>query len=50
MKVLILGASGFIGKSVALALIRSGHEVIGTSRSSDNAAMFEQEESESPFQ
>ena len=46
MKVLILGASGFIGFPVAQALVRAGHEVIGTSRKRDNVQLFEREESE----
>lgn len=33
MKVIVLGASGFIGSGVADALVRGGHEVIGQTRS-----------------
>lgn len=34
MKVLVLGATGFIGSSVADALVRAGHQVIGQTRNS----------------
>jgi nucleoside-diphosphate-sugar epimerase len=38
MKVFILGASGYIGGSVAAALIEKGHAVSGLARSEDTAA------------
>jgi len=41
MKVLIFGATGFIGNDAALALIRAGHEVIGTTRSAESARKLE---------
>lgn len=34
MKVLVLGATGFVGSSVADALIRAGHQVLGQTRNS----------------
>ncbi len=37
MKVLILGASGFIGNATALAFVRAGHIVYGQTRSSTTA-------------
>ncbi|EJU04357.1 NADP-binding protein [Dacryopinax primogenitus] len=37
MKVLILGASGFIGGPVSQAFVRSGHEVYGSTRSQEKA-------------
>jgi len=37
MKVLILGASGFIGNAAALAFVRAGHIVYGQTRSSKTA-------------
>ncbi|KZT58912.1 NAD(P)-binding protein [Calocera cornea HHB12733] len=37
MKVLILGASGFIGGPVAQAFVRNGHEVYGATRSQSKA-------------
>lgn len=36
MKVLVLGASGYIGSSVAESLVRAGHQVIGQTRDSRN--------------
>lgn len=44
MKVLILGASGFIGFPVAQALIRAGHHVIGVTRSETKAKQLATEE------
>jgi nucleoside-diphosphate-sugar epimerase len=38
MKVFIVGASGYIGGSVAAALAKQGHEVSGLARSGDTAA------------
>jgi len=46
MRVLVLGATGFIGFPVAQALVRCGHEVIGTSRDPKAKEMFEKEEGE----
>ena len=37
MKILILGASGFIGKPAAVAFVRVGHIVYGQTRSLDTA-------------
>lgn len=45
MKILIFGASGFMGLPTAQALVRAGHHVIGQSRDINNKAMFEKEES-----
>ncbi|KIK64209.1 hypothetical protein GYMLUDRAFT_40498 [Collybiopsis luxurians FD-317 M1] len=44
MKVLILGASGFIGFPAAQALVRAGHIVYGQTRSQDNAKRLMAEE------
>lgn len=38
MKVLVLGATGFVGSSVADALVRSGHQVLGQTRNALNWA------------
>lgn len=46
MKVLVLGATGFIGLPVARALVRAGHEVIGSSRHEESRTALEQDESE----
>ena len=47
MKVLILGATGFVGSSVADALVRAGHQVLGQTRSALNwAKKFESREIE----
>jgi uncharacterized protein YbjT (DUF2867 family) len=40
MRVLVAGASGFIGRAVARALAREGHEVVGVSRHGDIAVDF----------
>ncbi|KAH7925603.1 NAD(P)-binding protein [Leucogyrophana mollusca] len=44
MKVLVLGASGFIGLPVCQALCRAGHIVYGFTRSSEKAKQLEAEE------
>ncbi|OBZ68989.1 hypothetical protein A0H81_11334 [Grifola frondosa] len=44
MKVLILGASGFIGLPVAQAFVRAGHIVYGQTRSAEKAKLFAAEE------
>ncbi|KAI9636345.1 uncharacterized protein MKK02DRAFT_37108 [Dioszegia hungarica] len=44
MKVVVLGASGFIGNPVAQAFSRAGHIVYGTTRSSSTAASLDKEE------
>jgi len=44
MKILILGASGFIGLPVAQAFVRAGHEVYGQTRSEKKAKQFIAEE------
>jgi len=44
MKVLILGASGFIGLPIAQAFSRNGHEVYGSTRSQAKAAILAAEE------
>ena len=41
MKVLILGASGFIGFPTSQAFLRSGHIVYGQTRSQSSAAASE---------
>ena len=46
MKVLVLGASGFIGNGVAKALVRGGHQVLGQTRSASHGKSFDREESE----
>jgi len=40
MKVLILGATGFIGLPVAQAFVRNGHEVYGSTRSSSKSSLL----------
>ena len=40
MKILVTGASGFIGNYVVAELLRHGHTVIATSRDQDKAAKF----------
>ncbi|OCB91467.1 NAD-binding protein [Sanghuangporus baumii] len=45
MKVLILGATGFIGFPAAQALVRAGHEVYGQTRNPDKAKLLVSEES-----
>ncbi|KZT29608.1 NAD(P)-binding protein [Neolentinus lepideus HHB14362 ss-1] len=44
MKVLVLGASGFIGLPVAQALVRAGHSVYGVTRSAAKAKELAAEE------
>ncbi|KAL5525327.1 hypothetical protein ACEPAF_9197 [Sanghuangporus sanghuang] len=44
MKVLILGATGFIGFPAAQALVRAGHEVYGQTRNPDKAKLLVSEE------
>jgi nucleoside-diphosphate-sugar epimerase len=44
MKVIVFGATGFIGHEIALALARAGHTVIGTTRSAESAKKLESEE------
>ncbi|MEI7868326.1 MAG: NAD(P)-dependent oxidoreductase [Candidatus Methylumidiphilus sp.] len=41
MKVLVTGASGFIGRHAVSALIKRGHTVIATSRSAESARKFQ---------
>jgi nucleoside-diphosphate-sugar epimerase len=45
VKVLLFGASGVIGREVARAFVRRGHEVYGLTRSASKAMEFEKEES-----
>ncbi|OBZ68780.1 hypothetical protein A0H81_11340 [Grifola frondosa] len=44
MKVLVLGASGFIGLPVAQAFVRAGHIVYGQTRSAEKAKQLAAEE------
>lgn len=44
MKVLILGATGFIGGPVAQAFVRNGHIVYGQTRSANSARELEANE------
>ncbi|GJE96821.1 NAD(P)-binding protein [Phanerochaete sordida] len=44
MKVLVLGATGFIGLPAAQALVRAGHVVYGLTRSQDKAKKLAEEE------
>jgi len=44
MKVLVLGATGFIGFPTAQAFVRNGHEVFGQTRSADKVKALEAEE------
>ncbi|KAF7979282.1 hypothetical protein HWV62_42980 [Athelia sp. TMB] len=44
MKVLVLGASGFIGLPAAQALVRAGHEVFGLTRSEEKGQFLAAEE------
>jgi nucleoside-diphosphate-sugar epimerase len=37
-KILVTGAPGYIGMGVASALVRRGHDVLGTVRNAGNAA------------
>lgn len=39
MKILLLGANGFIGSSILMRLMSAGHEVTGLSRNPDRAAL-----------
>lgn len=41
MKVFVLGATGYIGGSVAVRLMAAGHQVVGTARTPDKARMLE---------
>ena len=40
MKILITGATGLIGKSLGIALVRKGHEVVAISRSKEKANLL----------
>lgn len=42
MKIFVTGASGYIGGSIATALVSNGHEVVGLCRSTDKAALLKQ--------
>jgi len=42
MRVLVIGASGYVGREVATALRRRGHEVYGTVRSAAKAKVLEE--------
>lgn len=44
MKVLLLGAGGFVGFPAAQAFVRAGHIVYGLTRSTDKAQIFAEEE------
>ena len=44
MKVLVLGASGFIGNPVCLAFVRGGHIVYGQTRSRPTASKLAAQE------
>ena len=39
MKILLLGANGFIGSSILTRLMSAGHEVTGLARNPDRAAL-----------
>jgi nucleoside-diphosphate-sugar epimerase len=41
MRVLLTGATGYIGSVVGAALVRAGHDVAGTARTDDGAAQLE---------
>jgi nucleoside-diphosphate-sugar epimerase len=38
MRVLVIGATGYVGGAVALRLLSAGHEIVGTARSAEKAA------------
>jgi nucleoside-diphosphate-sugar epimerase len=42
MKIFVTGASGYIGGSIATALVSAGHKVLGLCRSTDKAALLKQ--------
>jgi nucleoside-diphosphate-sugar epimerase len=42
MKIFVTGASGYIGGSIATALVSAGHKVLGLCRSTDKAALLYQ--------
>ncbi len=42
MKIFVTGASGYIGGSIATALVSAGHEVFGLCRLTDKAALLKQ--------
>ncbi|MDT5119753.1 MAG: hypothetical protein QOE30_5492, partial [Mycobacterium sp.] len=42
MKILVTGATGYIGSAVATALVARGHEVLGLARSEQSAAKLRQ--------
>ncbi|KAK4057089.1 hypothetical protein OIO90_001989 [Microbotryomycetes sp. JL221] len=44
MKVLVLGASGFLGSEICAAFIRNGHTVVGATRSADKTKQLEANE------
>ncbi|KAF7329260.1 Epimerase domain-containing protein [Mycena kentingensis (nom. inval.)] len=44
MKVLVLGATGFIGLPISQALVRAGHEVYGLVRTDEKAKLLRKEE------
>lgn len=45
VKVLLFGSTGIIGREVARALTRNGHEVFGLTRSAEKAKELQKEES-----
>ncbi|KAF7290768.1 Epimerase domain-containing protein [Mycena indigotica] len=44
MKVLVLGATGFLGQPISQALVRAGHEVYGLARTSEKAKQLARDE------
>jgi nucleoside-diphosphate-sugar epimerase len=44
MKVLLIGATGYIGGTIALSFRRKSHTVFGTARSPEDAAILAQNE------